>query len=442
MQLGEILSASMPNASGARAKPVTGSADGFRSAFEADDEALQKPRVPGSAVSEDRSEACADKPPADEGDAQAGERASGDAGDADEGSEDEPRQPDGMMADEDVEHDEQPMALGFVEARPTASKNSTDGQLASRRSALQSTSSAALQMRMGALPSGEKATAAEAGQFATETAHGLAEDEDAHAQLPLRTAQTPLMGLQQTGSISRLSKPKVGSGVSTVTPNAAGDLGTAKSAEKMVLSELARVARPTEVSVAAVNAIAADTFTSAAAPHLMPDALVQLQRFSDDSEGRDAIAQRIVGQIATEISGHLQLSSQTRRAVPLLTQLPEAVRSLAQTALQITLDPVELGKVRIVFNRSDSGMQISFVMERAETLDLMKRFSENLARDLKEMGLTNLSFSFSGHQHNGQAKGAQLLSEKARSPIGEPDFLAIPPETSGPLHTHGVDIRL
>jgi len=48
---------------------------------------------------------------------------------------------------------------------------------------------------------------------------------------------------------------------------------------------------------------------------------------------------------------------------------------------------------------TDTGMQVSVVAERPETIELMRRFSSILTDDLRSMGYDALDLSFS---HNGE----------------------------------------
>lgn len=62
--------------------------------------------------------------------------------------------------------------------------------------------------------------------------------------------------------------------------------------------------------------------------------------------------------------------------------------------VELTLSPEELGKVRLTLTSAENGITVSIVAERPETLDLMRRNIETLARDFREMGYENTSFSF------------------------------------------------
>jgi flagellar hook-length control protein FliK len=68
---------------------------------------------------------------------------------------------------------------------------------------------------------------------------------------------------------------------------------------------------------------------------------------------------------------------------------------------EISLNPEELGRVRFAMVASDTGMTFVISAERAETADLMRRNLEDLAREFRELGYQNLTFSFEDHPQDG-----------------------------------------
>ncbi|MEL7105916.1 MAG: flagellar hook-length control protein FliK [Pseudomonadota bacterium] len=79
-----------------------------------------------------------------------------------------------------------------------------------------------------------------------------------------------------------------------------------------------------------------------------------------------------------------------------MAQVAEAARTLREGQMEITLVPEELGRVRLTMTPSEAGMAVTIMAERPETLELMRRNIELLARDLSGQGFENLSFSFGG----------------------------------------------
>jgi len=64
--------------------------------------------------------------------------------------------------------------------------------------------------------------------------------------------------------------------------------------------------------------------------------------------------------------------------------------------IELRLEPEELGKLRITFLPREMGMTLSIVAERPETLELLRRNSDQLLADLGGMDLGQTSLEFSG----------------------------------------------
>lgn len=76
----------------------------------------------------------------------------------------------------------------------------------------------------------------------------------------------------------------------------------------------------------------------------------------------------------------------------------DSLRDARQRLIQIQIDPVELGRVRIMLHMTESGLHVQIMAERPETLDLMRRFSADLMQDMEQMGFSDLLMSFSDEQ--------------------------------------------
>jgi len=80
-------------------------------------------------------------------------------------------------------------------------------------------------------------------------------------------------------------------------------------------------------------------------------------------------------------------------------QLAEVARQMPDRPVELTLNPDELGRVRLTFTMSDSGIHVAVIAERGETMDLMRRHIETLAQEFRDMGYKDVNFDFS---RNGQ----------------------------------------
>lgn len=63
--------------------------------------------------------------------------------------------------------------------------------------------------------------------------------------------------------------------------------------------------------------------------------------------------------------------------------------------VEISLNPEELGRVRMALSTSETGVTVVISSERAETLDLMRRHIDQLAQEFQRLGYENTSFEFS-----------------------------------------------
>ncbi|MEL6467419.1 MAG: flagellar hook-length control protein FliK [Pseudomonadota bacterium] len=75
-------------------------------------------------------------------------------------------------------------------------------------------------------------------------------------------------------------------------------------------------------------------------------------------------------------------------------QIADAMRHNPDKPVEIKLNPVELGRVRMVLTPSEAGVTVSILADRSDTLDLMRRNIDDLGRSLADMGYEDISFSF------------------------------------------------
>lgn len=135
------------------------------------------------------------------------------------------------------------------------------------------------------------------------------------------------------------------------------------------------------------------------------------------SDAPMALPPREGGSYFSAVSGSV-FSAPPAQGVPM-----ELARSLAQqvsTALaaqpdrpvELLLSPEELGKVRLTLNSSESGITVSVLTERPETLDLMRRHIDLLARDFRDLGYSSIAFNFGASPEHGRGARDREASEK------------------------------
>ena len=110
-------------------------------------------------------------------------------------------------------------------------------------------------------------------------------------------------------------------------------------------------------------------------------------------------------------------------------------------AVEIALNPEELGRVSMVLNGRDDGIHLTISAERPETLDLMRRHLSVLAEEFHAFGLGDLSIDL---ETSADAQHGQ--SEQEPAPKTDNAQSAETPTPASPLprigHTGRIDMRL
>ena len=124
-------------------------------------------------------------------------------------------------------------------------------------------------------------------------------------------------------------------------------------------------------------------------------------------------------------------------------QIAHATPAAAGREVELTLNPQELGRVRISLSHQDAGLAMSITAERGETVDLMRRHIDQLAREFRDLGYGDVSFSFgqSGQGRHGPGTGP----EGPVSMVPAPDAAAQPVPASpgyGARAATGLDLRV
>ncbi|MBX9826603.1 MAG: flagellar hook-length control protein FliK [Xanthobacteraceae bacterium] len=134
-------------------------------------------------------------------------------------------------------------------------------------------------------------------------------------------------------------------------------------------------------------------------------------------------------QLQARIQAQLQASADASPAVPLSGVAVEiASQALAgKNRFEIRLDPPELGRIDVKLDiDGDGNATTRLVVERSDTLDLLKRDSSQLERALQQAGLKTsdnaLEFSlrqeaFQQNDDQGASRGAQLVLPDEDAPL-------------------------
>ncbi|TYO89231.1 flagellar hook-length control protein FliK [Oceanicella actignis] len=103
-----------------------------------------------------------------------------------------------------------------------------------------------------------------------------------------------------------------------------------------------------------------------------------------------------------------------------IRQLTEAVSRSDDGAVEVRLDPPELGRVRITMSAVDGTMNAHVSADRPEALDLMRRHAEQLSAELARLGHARVDLSFSsGGGQPGRPRGHDAFFSEAASEPAE-----------------------
>lgn len=163
------------------------------------------------------------------------------------------------------------------------------------------------------------------------------------------------------------------------------------------------------------------------------------------AEAEPSMVQRFETGPSTQTTQQVLQSMPTRLDLPnhVSRQVAEALQHMPGKPVEISLNPEELGRVRLGVTTSEAGIVVSVLAERQETIDLMRRHINALETAFQAIGYSDISFSFAGNdtpdgdqgqQQDGRASG--LLSDTI-APDDTPATLTI-----STLPTTGLDLRL
>lgn len=120
-------------------------------------------------------------------------------------------------------------------------------------------------------------------------------------------------------------------------------------------------------------------------------------------------------------------------------QMAVAVASHDGNTVEIALNPVELGRVRLQITAQDGAIVLHVLAERPDTADLLRRHIDALAQEFRTLGFQDLTFSFGG-ESTAQPRNDRPTENADLAMDTETDGHA---PVTGPLHATGaLDIRL
>lgn len=125
----------------------------------------------------------------------------------------------------------------------------------------------------------------------------------------------------------------------------------------------------------------------------------------------------------------------------LSSQLIQHLPAARSEAVEVLLNPAELGKVRFEIQHSHDTIRIVLTAERAETMEMLRRHSDQLLQEFRQSGFTGTSLSFGqwGHQQKQDRTTQSYASFESGSvdPSAQ-NFPVIPP----PVYVEGQGLNL
>jgi flagellar hook-length control protein FliK len=100
------------------------------------------------------------------------------------------------------------------------------------------------------------------------------------------------------------------------------------------------------------------------------------------------------------------------------TQLAEALAAKGERNMEVSLNPEELGRVKMRVSTSEAGIVMTIQTERPETGDLMRRHINELAEEFRRMGFQDISFEFSSGDSGFGGQAEQSLADGSGSSVG------------------------
>ncbi len=155
------------------------------------------------------------------------------------------------------------------------------------------------------------------------------------------------------------------------------------------------------------------------------------------------LSQAEIHRPATSGSDAIRAAAQSVEHLPrVIETIANAARALSDRPIELTLNPEELGRVRMTLHATEGGMTVQLAIERPETLDLLRRNIDLLANDLRQAGYERLSFAFAGDQR----AGGQPMPQQSDQAATTPDPVAPTPDPLQPqgrtLTGDGLDLRI
>ncbi|MGX9352305.1 flagellar hook-length control protein FliK [Shimia sp. W99] len=123
----------------------------------------------------------------------------------------------------------------------------------------------------------------------------------------------------------------------------------------------------------------------------------------------------------------------------IVRQVLEALGSSGRDLIEITLDPPELGRIRMAMAETAGSISVTIQADAYATSDLLRRHQDMLRQDLLAQGYKDVSFTFEQNAFGGRGQDSPDTND---TPTGEAPEMRTVSETRLTFSSAGVDIRL
>jgi flagellar hook-length control protein FliK len=121
-------------------------------------------------------------------------------------------------------------------------------------------------------------------------------------------------------------------------------------------------------------------------------------------------------------------------------QMAEALQKLPDRPVELALSPEELGRVKLSISAAENAITVNVLAERPETLDLMRRHIEQLAKEFETLGYQDIKFAFAEGQNDPHHAGQNHTGPAHANPDAPGETAQDMPITLTPAT--GLDLRL
>lgn len=133
----------------------------------------------------------------------------------------------------------------------------------------------------------------------------------------------------------------------------------------------------------------------------------------------------------------LQNAPNRSEASAVVRQIAEGAARVTEGTVELRLQPEELGRVRMFLVSGEHGLTVTILADRQETLDLMRRNVDELARNLSDAGFEGAGFSFGEDPGSDDDESTRSIRQDPRE---EPELNQKADISTQPVD--GLDIRI